>query len=54
MHRTATPFDQVAHRRFAVTILSIFLVVFVALAWAPSYRADWLLENVNVVDEMYK
>lgn len=41
-------FDPDAHRRFAATLLAIFLAVFVALAWSPSYREDWLLENVLV------
>jgi putative membrane protein len=41
-------FDPVSHRRFAAGALAIFGVVFVALAWAPSYREDWLLENVLV------
>ena len=48
MPEAATAFDPVAHRRFAATILAIFAVVFVALAWAPSYREDWLLENALV------
>ncbi|MDP6980106.1 MAG: DUF2238 domain-containing protein [Myxococcota bacterium] len=37
-----------AHRRFAATLLGLFIVVFVALGWAPWYRDDWLLENVLV------
>lgn len=41
-------FDPVSHRRFAAWIGVIFLGVFVALAWSPSYREDWLLENVLV------
>ncbi len=36
------------HRRFAARLLALFAVVFLALGWAPSYRADWLLENVLV------
>lgn len=42
-----TPVDR-AHRRFALTLLVAFLVVFVALGWSPWYREDWLLENVLV------
>lgn len=41
-------FDAGAHRRFASRVLAIFVVVFLALAWSPSYREDWLLENVLV------
>ena len=42
-------FDPVSHRRFATVVFAIFLVVFGALAWSPSYREDWLLENVLVI-----
>lgn len=48
MSTAPAPFDPDAHRRFATGVLAIFLVVFVALAWAPVYREDWLLENVLV------
>ncbi len=48
MDAPPVPFDPVAHRRFATRILAIFVVVFLALAWSPSYREDWLLENVLV------
>ncbi len=41
-------FDPTSHRRFAAVVLTIFLAVFVALAFSPSYREDWLLENVLV------
>jgi len=41
-------YDPLAHRRYATSMLAIFVVVFLALAWAPSYREDWLLENVLV------
>lgn len=37
-----------AHRRYAATLLALFAVVFLALGWKPSYREDWLLENVLV------
>jgi putative membrane protein len=43
------PDTALSHRRYATTLLALFLAVFAALAWAPSYRADWLLENVLVV-----
>ena len=48
MHAAPAHFDATAHRRFAVGVFAAFAVVFVALAWAPSYRDDWLLENVLV------
>jgi putative membrane protein len=38
----------VPNRRYAATLLAIFAAVFLALGWAPSYRADWLLENMLV------
>lgn len=38
-----------SHRRFAASTFGLFVVVFIALAWAPHYRADWLLENVLVI-----
>jgi putative membrane protein len=37
-----------SHRRFATRLLAIFGAVFLALGWAPSYREDWLLENMLV------
>ena len=37
------------HRRFAVALFVAFLLVFAALGWSPSYREDWLLENVLVL-----
>lgn len=40
--------DEPAHRRFALTLLAAFGVVFVGLGWAPWYREDWLLENALV------
>lgn len=42
-------YDVAAHRRYAVSMLGIFGIVFLALAWSPSYREDWLLENVLVI-----
>jgi len=38
-----------SHRRYASTLLGLFGAVFLLLGWAPSYRADWLLENVLVL-----
>lgn len=37
------------HRRFARRLLAAFVLVFIALGWSPSYRADWLLENALVL-----
>ncbi len=37
------------NRRFAARLLVAFAIVFVALGWSPSYRADWLLENMLVL-----
>jgi putative membrane protein len=37
-----------SHDRFALALLLIFLVLFVALGLAPWYRSDWILENVIV------
>ena len=51
MHESAPGYDPAAHRRFAVGALAIFLLVFLALAWRPSYRADWLLENAPPDDK---
>lgn len=48
MTQSNRSYDAAAHRRFATSSLAIFGVVFVALAWSPSYREDWLLENVLV------
>ena len=36
------------HDRFALLLFGLFLLVFAALAVAPWYRSDWLLENVLV------
>jgi putative membrane protein len=41
-------YDPFAHRRYATGMLAVFCVVFLALGWKPSYREDWLLENVLV------
>lgn len=35
-----------SNKRFAVILLMLFLIVWVALAIKPSYRQDWLLENI--------
>lgn len=43
-----TRYDEPSHRRYACGLLAAFCVVFVALGLRPSYRADWLLENVLV------
>ncbi len=42
------PSEDPAHRRFALTMLLAFALVFVALGWSPWYRDDWLLENMLV------
>jgi putative membrane protein len=39
---------EATNRRHAFILLALFALVFVALGWSPSYRADWLLENVLV------
>jgi uncharacterized membrane protein YjdF len=36
------------NNRFAISVLVAFLVIWTALAINPSYRHDWLLENVLV------
>lgn len=36
------------HRRYALVLLAVYLLIWMALAWKPLYRADWLLENVLV------
>jgi putative membrane protein len=41
-------YEVAGHRRYAASLLAIFCVIFVALGWSPSYRADWLLENLLV------
>lgn len=47
---TTTPSHTIeGNRRFASILLALFLLVFVALGWSPSYREDWLLENVLVL-----
>ncbi|KGD65225.1 hypothetical protein Y5S_01659 [Alcanivorax nanhaiticus] len=40
---------RAAYTRYALTLLSLFGVYWVALAIAPLHRNDWLLENVLVV-----
>lgn len=35
-------------RRLPVVLLAAFGAFWIAMAWAPSYRADWALENVLV------
>jgi putative membrane protein len=37
-----------SHDRFALTLLMTFVLIWVALAIRPLYRADWLLENAIV------
>jgi len=37
-----------AHDRFALWLLMIFVVIWIALAIDPWFRSDWLLENVIV------
>ena len=41
-------YEAAGHRRYAASLLSLFVLVFFALGWSPSYREDWLLENVLV------
>ena len=38
-----------AHRLYAATLALLFLFLWIALAIAPLYRHDWMLENVLVV-----
>jgi putative membrane protein len=49
MAHSKTDHDAVQHRRYASTLLALFVLVFIALGWAPSYREDWLLENLLVL-----
>jgi putative membrane protein len=44
-HRSEYP----SHRRYALGLLGLFGVIWLALAWRPLYRADWALENLLVV-----
>ncbi len=37
-----------SHRCYVTALLGIFAIYWAALAWAPWYRADWVLENVLV------
>jgi len=46
-HRSRSP--VIAHRHYVATLLALFAAFFLALAWSPSYRADWALENVLVL-----
>lgn len=48
MAKTEQSAEAFLHRRFAAATFAAFVVVFIALGWAPKYRADWLLENVLV------
>lgn len=41
-------YTETGHRRYAIGVLALFGLVFLALGWSPSYRADWLLENALV------
>jgi putative membrane protein len=45
LHKSEYP----SHGRYALALLLVFAVIWVALGWDPSYRADWALENVLVV-----
>ena len=38
-----------ASSRYALCLLGLFAVVWIALAISPWYRQDWALENVLVV-----
>jgi putative membrane protein len=42
-------FDRSAHRRFVMWLGGMFGVCWLALAWAPTERDVWLLENVLTV-----
>ena len=42
-------YDAASNKRFASRLLALFGIVFAALGWSPSYREDWLLENVLVL-----
>ena len=44
-----TRLDSSRHRRYASTLLVLFLAILLALGWAPLYRDDWLLENALVL-----
>lgn len=39
----------IAHRRYLLILAGLFAVIWIALAIAPLYRADWALENALVV-----
>jgi putative membrane protein len=39
---------QPASARFALALLALFSVIWIALAIAPHYREDWMLENILV------
>ena len=42
------PAAPAPRHRLPALLLALFAVVWVLLAWRPSYRQDWLLENVLV------
>jgi putative membrane protein len=39
----------IAHRRYFYALCAVYFAIWTALAIAPSYRADWALENLLVV-----
>jgi putative membrane protein len=39
----------IAHRRYFIGLCIVYFAIWVALAIAPNYRADWALENLLVV-----
>jgi len=40
---------RISHRRYVQVLAGLFAAIWTALAIAPLYRSDWLLENVLVV-----
>jgi putative membrane protein len=40
--------EVAGQHRYPATLLALFTAIFLALGWSPSYREDWLLENVLV------
>ena len=48
MIASSRSYEAAGHRRYAASLLSLFVLIFFALGWSPSYREDWLLENALV------
>jgi putative membrane protein len=40
--------NRAAAGTYPMVLLAVFAVIFMVLGWSPSYRQDWLLENVLV------